>query len=99
MTPIPIRYRHLTIYAIVDDADAPLVADIKWGSAEAMRVDRHGKMAKTLVPVHEGQRNGKRSKTWMARLIIGAGDGEKVVNLDGCGLNCQRDNLEIRVIQ
>lgn len=96
MTPIPVYFKGLILFALVDDEDAERVAGIRWTAVESQRIDQGGTMRKTLAVVHVSESGGTRVKTWLARLLTDATDEEKALNLNGNGLDCRRENLGVR---
>ncbi len=83
------------IFALVDDEDANRAAGIRWAAVETKRIDAKGATHSTLAVVHETWRGGRR-KLWLARLVAGAEDGQKVEHLNGNALDCRRENLSVR---
>ncbi len=76
------------IVAVVDAADAELVAPFKWS------LWQRGSMRYARTTVALG--DGRYAKIWLHRMILGLNKGEPFVDhVDGNGLNCQRQNLRL----
>jgi hypothetical protein len=68
--------------AIIDDADAPLVAGHRWCAFRNNGI--------WYARYHEGQATGL-----LHRIILGAAKGQRVDHRNGDGLDCRRGNLRV----
>lgn len=80
MQQIPLSKGH---FAVVDDADYPLVAQFKWCYDNGYAVRKV-----TISP-------GKYKKLLLHRFLLNAEHGQMVDHADGDGLNNQRCNLRL----
>ena len=84
MIEIPLTRGYVTI---IDDADAELVGGYRW----RVLVQPHTCYAIARLP----RREGKQRTLYMHRLITNAKAGERVLHIDGNGLNNTRGNLSV----
>ena len=82
-----IQLSNCDLFALVDDADVPLVSEYTW----------HRKPSSTTVYAATNiiGSNGKRTTLSMHRLILQAKSGQEVDHKDHDGLNNQRENLRL----
>ena len=84
MTEIPLTRGYV---AFIDDENAELVGAYRW----RVLVQSHTCYAIARLP----RREGKQRTLYMHRLITSAKAGERVLHIDGNGLNNTRGNLSV----
>lgn len=86
-----IRLRNSDKVALVDDADAELLAPLdRWRFMQ-----QNGPEYTGYAVARQKNAEGKRSTIYMHRLILGAGPGEICDHINGDGLDNRRANLRI----
>ncbi|MHC1767687.1 MAG: hypothetical protein AB9869_25985 [Verrucomicrobiia bacterium] len=73
----------------ISTADWPTVRQHRWQTQRTKRRDSTGRLASTHIAF--ARIRGRR--VYLNRLLLGAGPAERVLFLNGHGLDCRRSNL------